>query len=182
MTFFFQLGREWRKQCSKEHKRLNLWSSIKTMKILTRTVLLEYTHRQTIKTQSQKHNQYYKTKKQKKENPSLSNSTQTQAQLKSFSLSLSLSHTHTHTLTHIHTYRAHRLFFLTQCSTHQDETLEYPYLIHTYNRKKQRVSQSSIIKPWLYLLQNGRMNDWCFRPRFCTVKALLDRRQPGRMR
>ena len=23
------------------------------------------------------------------------------------------------------------------------------------------------------------MNDWCFRPRFCTSKALLGRRQPG---
>ena len=23
------------------------------------------------------------------------------------------------------------------------------------------------------------MNDWCFRPRFCTVKAILGRRQPG---
>ena len=26
------------------------------------------------------------------------------------------------------------------------------------------------------------MNDWCFRPRFCTVKAILGRRQPGRRR
>ena len=25
------------------------------------------------------------------------------------------------------------------------------------------------------------MNDWCFRPRFCTVKAILCRRQPGQM-
>ena len=24
------------------------------------------------------------------------------------------------------------------------------------------------------------MNDWCFRQRFCTVKAILGRRQPGR--
>ena len=26
------------------------------------------------------------------------------------------------------------------------------------------------------------MTDWCFRPRFCTVKAILARRQHGRMR
>ena len=26
------------------------------------------------------------------------------------------------------------------------------------------------------------MNEWCFRPRFCTVLAILGRRQPGRMR
>ena len=27
----------------------------------------------------------------------------------------------------------------------------------------------------------GTMRDWCFRPRFCSVKAILGRR-PGRMR
>ena len=26
------------------------------------------------------------------------------------------------------------------------------------------------------------MNEWCFKPLFCTVKAILGRRQPGRMR
>ena len=27
-----------------------------------------------------------------------------------------------------------------------------------------------------------KWNDWCFRPRFCTVKAILGQRQPGRIR
>ena len=26
------------------------------------------------------------------------------------------------------------------------------------------------------------MNEWCFRARFCIVKAMLGQRQPGRMR
>ena len=28
----------------------------------------------------------------------------------------------------------------------------------------------------------NRMNEWCFRPRFCTVNSILGWRQPGRMR
>ena len=31
------------------------------------------------------------------------------------------------------------------------------------------------------LIMQG-MNEWWFRPRFCNVKAILGRRQPGRMR
>ena len=39
------------------------------------------------------------------------------------------------------------------------------------------VSKFATTVLWLAL-----KNEWCFRPRFCTVKAILGRRQPGRMR
>ena len=34
----------------------------------------------------------------------------------------------------------------------------------------------------LWKWRNERMNEWCFKPRLCTVKAILCRGQPGLMR
>ena len=36
--------------------------------------------------------------------------------------------------------------------------------------------------PLPFTLYTNEINDWCFRPRFCTVEAILGLRQPGRMR